>query len=262
LLLAAAGCAQNNPFLAQQQQTAQQQQLMLAEQGRELHSKAQTLDADNQQLSAMLAQSRQQVKLLEDQLAATREQMAALASQAERYKENQLAASKKAEAILSSTRRKAGATITANNSLAEVLPAANIPGVEVRRDGDVIRIELPADDLFDPGTAQLRRDASRTIDAVAAEVARDCGQHFIGIEGHTDNDPVRSTGTADHELSTARATAIYRYLASTSRLRPNQLFIAGHGPNHPVVPNDTPAGRQRNRRVELVVYPEQIGRGW
>ena len=37
-------------------------------------------------------------------------------------------------------------------------------------------------------------------------------------------------------------------------------FVVGHGSNHPVVSNATPAGKERNRRVELVVYPEQVGR--
>jgi outer membrane protein OmpA-like peptidoglycan-associated protein len=37
------------------------------------------------------------------------------------------------------------------------------------------------------------------------------------------------------------------------------MFVAGHGGNHPVVSNATAAGRERNRRIELVIYPEQVG---
>jgi chemotaxis protein MotB len=112
--------------------------------------------------------------------------------------------------------------------------------------------------LFDPGSPQLRADAGRTIEHVAAELARDYADHFIGIEGHSDSDSARSHGTTDHELSAARATAVCRYITSHSRLRASQLFIAGHGPNHPVVSNATAAGRQRNRRIELVIYPELV----
>jgi outer membrane protein OmpA-like peptidoglycan-associated protein len=45
-----------------------------------------------------------------------------------------------------------------------------------------------------------------------------------------------------------------------SQINPAQLFLAGHGPNHPVVSNATPAGKDRNRRVELVIYPERATR--
>jgi outer membrane protein OmpA-like peptidoglycan-associated protein len=52
--------------------------------------------------------------------------------------------------------------------------------------------------------------------------------------------------------------AVYDYLATHSHLKPQQLFVVGHGANHPVVSNGTPAGKERNRRVELVVYPEKM----
>ena len=51
--------------------------------------------------------------------------------------------------------------------------------------------------------------------------------------------------------------ALYDYLATRTRLKPQQLFVVGHGANHPVVSNGTPAGKDRNRRVELVIYPEK-----
>ena len=62
---------------------------------------------------------------------------------------------------------------------------------------------------------------------------------------------------SNHELSNARAMAVYEVLTSSLRLRADQLFVVAHGGNHPVVSNATPEGKQRNRRVELVVYPEK-----
>ena len=50
---------------------------------------------------------------------------------------------------------------------------------------------------------------------------------------------------------------VYDVLVSRTRLQPNQLFVIGHGPNRPVVSNATPDGKQRNRRIELVIYPER-----
>jgi len=52
--------------------------------------------------------------------------------------------------------------------------------------------------------------------------------------------------------------AVYQVLATRGGLRGGQMFIVGHGANHPVVSNATESGKRRNRRVELVIYPEQI----
>ena len=140
----------------------------------------------------------------------------------------------------------------------QTLPATNIPGVFVRRDGDVIRVELPGNSLFESGSARLRPGAANLISDAAAELVRTYPDQIIGVEGHTDNDPiVGSQGRSNHELSVARAQAVYDVLVNRTRLQGNQLFIVGHGPNHPIVSNATPEGKQRNRRVELVVYPER-----
>ncbi len=53
----------------------------------------------------------------------------------------------------------------------------------------------------------------------------------------------------------ARATAVYQYLVARGQIPSNRMFIVGHGSNHPVVSNATAAGKARNSRVELVVYP-------
>jgi flagellar motor protein MotB len=51
---------------------------------------------------------------------------------------------------------------------------------------------------------------------------------------------------------------VFDFLCGRTTLKPGQLFVVAHGPNHPVVSNATAAGRARNRRIELVVYPEQM----
>ena len=164
-----------------------------------------------------------------------------------------------AQAIVASTKRRAGVSITPNSSLAQNLPALNLPGVAVRQDGDVVRIEISGDRLFEPGGAQLRPDAVTLLDAVAAEIERTYPEQIIGVEGHTDNDPPPAPWTSSHQFTMGRAMSVFDYLSTRTRLRPNQLFLVGHGSNHPVVSNATLAGKARNRRVELVVYPDRVG---
>ena len=93
---------------------------------------------------------------------------------------------------------------------------------------------------------------------MTAQVLRTYPEQVIGVEGHTSNDPV-PTGrwASQHQLSVGMAMAVYDQVTTRTQVNPSQLFIVGHGSNHPVVSNATQAGRDRNLRVELVVYPER-----
>jgi outer membrane protein OmpA-like peptidoglycan-associated protein len=59
-------------------------------------------------------------------------------------------------------------------------------------------------------------------------------------------------------LSAAQALAAYNLIVQKGIVAANQLFIIGHGANHPVVSNASEAGKARNRRLEFVIYPERI----
>lgn len=260
--LVCSACSAQNPLMMQQQlQTLHQQQVALAQQNQELVGRAQTLDTDNQQLESLLAQSRQQTRILQDEVVALRDQLRGVSTELARARDDHDALNERARALAATTRKRVGASISANSSLRSRLGDLSSLGVEVRQDGDVIRIELPGSRLFAPGSATLLPDAAPVIDAVADELSRGFARHRIGIEGHTDSDPIHNSqwGT-NHHLSVGRAAAVYDYLITRSRLRPEQLFTVGHGSNQPVVSNATAAGKERNRRVELVIYPETLDR--
>ena len=253
-----AGCTQNPYLLQTQNQSLTQQRLALEQRSRELETRAATLDKDNQELQSLLAQSRQQSKLTEDQLAAVREQLSSATAQLGQVREDKQQVERQSEQLVAATRRRGGATITANSSVRRNLSAMNLPGLEVRPDGDVVRVELPSARLFSGGSTLLTPAGSSLVDAAAAEIGKAFPGQIIGIEGHTDNEPVRSAG-GNHQLSVARAMAVYQQLTSRGQFAPGQLFVAAHGGNHPVVSNATPAGHDRNNRVELVIYPEKSG---
>ena len=260
IVLAGAGCAGNPYALQSQLTTAQQQQTALAQRNQELQSRASTLDQDNQDLQTQLAQVQRQAHLYQDQSNVLREQLSSTNSQLAQTRQDKQLSEKNAQAMLASTKRRAGASISPNSSLSQNLPALNLPGVEVRQDGDVVRVELSADRLFDPGSARLRQDAGPLLDAAAAEIQRAYPQQIIGVEGHADNDPPpQPQWLSPHQFTMARAMAVFDYLTTRTQMKPNQLFLVGHGGNHPVVSNATEQGKMRNRRVELVVYPDRAG---
>lgn len=258
ILLVLGGCGQNSMVLQSQVQKMQQQQLAMTRQAEQLQSRANALDRDNQELGTLLAQERQRAKILEDQVTAVRQQLSDTTTQLARVQEVQQDAEKQVKTMTASMQRQGRVSISPNSSVRAPLADIQLPGLDVRRDGDVVRIALPAERLFHPNTAQLRPDATAFLTQVAAEVQRVYPQQMIGVEGHTDTNPTSLAGYRNaHELSVAWAVAVYNHLSTQTRLQPKQLVVTGHGSNYPVYSNASPSGASANRRVELVVHPDR-----
>ena len=256
----AAGCANSKSVLQGNVDQMQQQQMAMQRQNQELHTRAASLDRQQQELTALVAQLRQQVKVEQDRSRLLQTQLASTTDQLGKLRTENETISKQTETLTASLQRQRGVTIKPNNSLLTTLPRINLKGVEVRHDGDVIRIELPTDQLFQYGSNQFQANAGQIISVAATEVLRSYPNQKIGVEGHTDSDPVQNYQfSSNTQLSIAQAMAVYDVLASQTRMQPNQMFVVGHGGSHPVMSNATPAGKQRNRRVEIVIYPERAG---
>ncbi len=114
--------------------------------------------------------------------------------------------------------------------------------------------------LFDSGKAEIKDDGRKVLDKVGG-VLTSVADKNIRIEGHTDNKPItgdlQSKYPTNWELSTARATAVARYLQDKAKVDPTRLVAAGFGEFHPVAPNDTAESRALNRRIEIVLVPKE-----
>lgn len=254
-----AGCADNALVLKGQVQQLQQQQLALSRQAQELQNRASALDRDNQEKDILLAQAQQRAQVAESQLAAVKEQLGSVTRQLAQVRQEHEASESRVQALNASMKRRGGVAIQPNSSLQEDLPAINLPGVQVRRDGDVVRVELPGKTLFPAADGRLSPEGVRLVQGVANEVARDYPGHRIGVQGHLGKGSPAPGGPwkSQHHLSYAEAMAVFDVLSTQTRLSAAQLEVSGHGPNHPVVSNATPAGQERNHRVELVIYPDK-----
>jgi flagellar motor protein MotB len=258
-LTALTGCAGNSMVMKGQLDKSRDEQVALSRQKDELQNRANRLDRDNQDLVNQLTQSKQRTKLIEDQLSVVREQLNASNTQLARLRDEKKTTEQKVQALTASLQRQSGTPITPNNSLLQTLPAINLPDVNTRRDGDVIRVELPADRLFESGSNRLLAGANSLILNVAGEITQTYPKQVLGIEGHTDGDPLfNSQWQSNHQLSVGRAFAVYEVLVNQGRLSPSQFVVVGHGGNHPVLSDATPTGKKRNARVELVIYPETV----
>jgi len=117
-------------------------------------------------------------------------------------------------------------------------------------------ITVVGDLLFDSGKAKIRSEAFALLTKVSGILKDNMAQFNIGIEGHTDNVPIKQSGwKSNWELSTARALSVLHYLADDQGISPERLSAIGYGEYRPVASNETKDGRKQNRRVEIVILP-------
>ncbi|UCD14828.1 MAG: OmpA family protein [Candidatus Omnitrophota bacterium] len=119
-------------------------------------------------------------------------------------------------------------------------------------------ITFVAEVLFDSGKAILREESLSSLSKVAGILNEEVRAHNIGIEGHTDNEPIRHSGwKSNWELSVQRALSVLHYLED-SEISPTRLVAMGYGEYKSVASNDTEEGKQLNRRVEIVILPRDL----
>jgi len=117
-----------------------------------------------------------------------------------------------------------------------------------------ITVTLPDAILFDPGKANLRSATSKELDHIYSVLkAKYPGRH-LEVAGHTDSDPIKKSKWADNlELSSQRAMSVARYLIQKG-VAENKIGATGYGSARPIASNSTASGKQKNRRVEIVVH--------
>jgi len=121
-----------------------------------------------------------------------------------------------------------------------------------------VMLDINASTLFAQGDAALSSAAEKTL-ADVANLLID-GEQSIEVEGHTDNLPInRPIYPSNWELSSARASSVVRLFIDQG-IAAKRLTVVGSADNHPVLSNDTPEGRARNRRVTITVLTPDLDR--
>ena len=125
-------------------------------------------------------------------------------------------------------------------------------GIDVSRDGDVIKLNLPDGVTFDFAKYDLKPQFYPALNTVAATL-KEYNQTIVEVSGHTDS---IGSDAANQTLSERRANAVAGYLMGQGVQR-ERLEIVGMGERYPVASNDTDSGRALNRRVEIRLLPLQ-----
>lgn len=128
----------------------------------------------------------------------------------------------------------------------------NIPGATVERVGEGIAVTFASGLLFGFDSDVIRPEAGKNLRALATSLDKYPGSDIL-IVGHTDQ---VGTSAYNQGLSERRAAAAANYLVSQGVTR-TRVATRGMGETDPVAPNDTEAGRQRNRRVEVAIYASE-----
>lgn len=130
-----------------------------------------------------------------------------------------------------------------------------VQDLQVKESDTEIRIELAADVLFDFDKADILPKAQEALKQ-AALIIREKAKGTVRVEGHTDG---KGSDAYNQKLSERRAVAVKAWFTNKEGISNVQFSTAGFGAKRPKVPNnktdgsDDPAGRQKNRRVEIVV---------
>lgn len=228
-----------------------------------IRDRASNLDSNNRDLYSELARQQKDNKLLEDELNLLKQRLSESTQQLELAQRARVEQSKQVQALQASASQQRGkAAIRANRSVTRPITAVTVPGMDVRQDGDLVRISIPSDKLFRPATATLHQGAVPYMDQIANVLRQHYPDQIAGVEAHTDHDAsslANSRWRNHHQLTAAQSMAVFEQLISRN-ISPNQLFVLGHGGNHPLVSGGTWQGQAVNRRIEVVIYPETYGR--
>jgi chemotaxis protein MotB len=132
--------------------------------------------------------------------------------------------------------------------------------LQVRQYKNMLTVDAAEQIFFDSGRAEVKASGKEVLNKLG-EVLKGYNDKFIRVVGHTDNVPVakalQATFPSNWELSVARATNVVRALQAAG-VPPERMVASGRGEYSPIAANDTPEGRQKNRRIEIMLIDQSL----
>ncbi|MBP6073547.1 MAG: OmpA family protein [Flavobacterium sp.] len=130
------------------------------------------------------------------------------------------------------------------------------PDININVEKGVVMISIADNLLFKSGSYEVG-DKAKAVLAKVAKVINSKPDFECMVESHTDNLPIKNAVLLDNwDLSVKRATSIVRVLQNDLGVSPKQLIPAGRSSYIPLVANDTPANRAKNRRTRIIIMPK------
>ena len=139
------------------------------------------------------------------------------------------------------------------NQLSKEVDKGNL---QIRQYKNMLTVDVAEKIFFASGSATIKPGGKEVLQKVGEAIAG-YSDKMIRVVGHTDNVPLRGSMT-NWELSVMRATNVVRFLQEKCQIEPRRLMAAGRSEFQPVAPNDTPEGRQKNRRIEITLMDKSL----
>lgn len=166
------------------------------------------------------------------------------------------ASNKYIKELISAKTKSDSLNIALTNKLTRSLSNDELRDVDVKVLKGVVYISLADNMLFKTGSYEISDRAMETLSKIA-KIIKDYKDYDVLVEGNTDNVPITRTNIRNNwDLSTLRASSVVQVLQNDFGVNPNRLTAAGRGEYNPIADNTTDAGRERNRRTEIIVTPK------
>ena len=142
------------------------------------------------------------------------------------------------------------------NNLTRSLSREEMKDVDIQVLKGVVYISLADNMLYKSGSYEISERAGETLSKIA-KIITDYKDYEVLIEGNTDTDPISRTNIRNNwDLSALRASSVVQELQNKYGVDPRRLSAAGRGEYNPIASNDTPEGKQRNRRTQIIITPK------
>ncbi len=143
-----------------------------------------------------------------------------------------------------------------NSTLRNALLGFNPDELSVDIKNGKVYVSMSDKLLFKSGSAAVEDKGKEALKLLAGVLDKNSDIDIL-VEGHTDNVPIKTAVYKDNwDLSVARATSIVRILTTDHKIAPTRVTASGRGEFFPKATNDTPEGRARNRRTEIILSPK------
>ncbi len=222
-----------------------------------LQSQRATLERQLRDLEQQKTALEQQKAELEQQKASLESDRAALERQQAQLRAQNEALEQQKQVLLSASKQSQSQY---DKLVTELNQEVQKGQLQVRRYKDMLTVDVAEQLFFDSGRAALKETGKEVLKKVA-DALKSYEDKAIRVVGHTDNVPItkglQKVFPSNWELSVARATTVVRCLQDAG-IEPERLLATGRAEYAPVAPNDTPEGRQKNRRIEITLIDRNL----
>jgi chemotaxis protein MotB len=210
------------------------------------NSKTASLTQDKSNCDARLAALQKQIAFLKDNNTQALKQL----------EDMSVISSSQAQSLQSALAHKDSLNMALVNNLKGAIGDLNDQDINIKVDKGVVYVDISDKLLFASGKYEVTKRAQEVLGKVAQVLKAQPDIEFM-VEGHTDNVPFRRGLLLDNwDLSVKRATAVVRILQNKYGMQPAKMAASGRSEYVPVATNDTPEGRQLNRRTRIVILPQ------